>query len=37
MSILAIASREAEFVRDVVGGFLNKQTSAELRAAENTL
>ena len=33
----SLTSREAEVMRYVVGGFLNKQTAAELRIAENTV
>jgi len=33
----SLTSREAEVMRYVVGGFLNKQTAAELRITENTV
>jgi FixJ family two-component response regulator len=33
----SLTSREAEVMRYVVGGFLNKQTAAELKIAENTV
>ena len=33
----SLTSREAEVMRYAVGGFLNKQTAAELRIAENTV
>jgi FixJ family two-component response regulator len=33
----SLTSREAEVMRYVVGGFLNKQTAAELNIAENTV
>ena len=33
----SLTSREAEVMRYVVGGFLNKQTAYELRVAENTI
>src|SRR6187397_583123 len=33
----SLTSREAEVMRHVVGGFLNKQTAAELRITENTV
>jgi FixJ family two-component response regulator len=34
---LSLTSREAEVMRYVVDGFLNKQTAGELRIAENTV
>jgi FixJ family two-component response regulator len=33
----SLTSREAEVMRYVMGGFLNKQTAAELKIAENTV